>query len=203
VARSRTSSVGDVSELTRALDELVAAIDQARSLGLAVKVPDPLYQACRQVVARHEASRHAGEGREPSGPQRIQEARPAARGTGSTIDDGMVGSAAVRDVPLRRLIWQVLDPGEEFTVSDVADRLAELGAPWPANKVSNALGYWVSRQRLDRQRKGVYRWPITAAPVVDRRNEDSQREIPAGNRASARRKEVASNGVQEEQRKAM
>ncbi|HEX5116297.1 MAG TPA: hypothetical protein VFW65_13965 [Pseudonocardiaceae bacterium] len=70
-------------------------------------------------------------------------------------------------MPLRRLLWQVLRPGATFTVGDVVDDLAAIGAEVDAAKVSNALGYWVDRNRLHRERKGVYHFPIntsTAAP---------------------------------------
>jgi hypothetical protein len=65
----------------------------------------------------------------------------------------------MQDVPLRRLVWQVINPGEEFTVADISARLAELGASWPTTAVSNALGYWASRERLTRVRKGTYNYP--------------------------------------------
>jgi hypothetical protein len=111
--------------------------------------------------------------------------------------------ASVHDVPLRRLLWQVLDPGEEFTVNEVVERLAAIGVHSPANKVSNALGYWVSRQRLDRQRKGVYLYPIIADPVSNARKEDTSQEVPAGDRATARRRDTSSDGVHENKRQAM
>jgi hypothetical protein len=197
VERHRTVTVGDTKELADALDELVGAIDQARSLGLAVDVPYPLYLACKAVVHRYEP-RHAGS--EAVG-RSLTDARSPARER-PAVDDEVSAGPSISDMPLRRLLWQVLDPGEEFTVADVVARLAKLGAPWPPNAVSNALGYWASRQRLDRRRKGVYRWPLSAESSADNLHKDLGREIPAGARALARRKESAATGVQEDQRRA-
>jgi hypothetical protein len=66
----------------------------------------------------------------------------------------------LREVPLRRLLWQVITPGETFfRVSTVVERLAALGLEIEPAKVSNALGYWVDHHRLVRVRKGVYTYP--------------------------------------------
>ena len=194
-------------QLAKALNEVVAAIDQARSVGLPVDVPEQLYRACVEIIARHRGSRPPGGSGARSSSHR---APSSATGEAMALTEAALLSntptrdhASVHDVPLRRLLWQVLDPGEEFTVNEVVQRLAAIGVHSPANKVSNALGYWVSRQRLDRQRKGVYLYPIIADPVSNARKEDTSQEVPAGDRATARRRDTSSDGVHENKRQAM
>ena len=194
-------------QLAKALNEVVAAIDQARSVGLPVDVPEQLYRACVEIIARHGGSRPPGGSGARSSSHR---APSSATGEAMALTEAALLSntptrdhASVHDVPLRRLLWQVLDPGEEFTVNEVVERLAAIGVHSPANKVSNALGYWVSRQRLDRQRKGVYLYPIIADPVSNARKEDTSQEVPAGDRATARRRDTSNDGVHEKKRQAM
>jgi hypothetical protein len=208
------AEVADAHYLAMTLMAIVAAIDQARSLGLPVNVPRPLYQACLEIVERYDPSAEPeGTGslaRQPSvpGADARTPLRPnppagtARRVRQSALDPGAVGSS-IQDVPLRRLIWQVLDPGEEFTVADIVDRLAALGTSWSASNVSNALGYWVSRGRLARQRKGVYTYPVTSDRIAGLSTEGTQQEIHAAGRAAARGKEQISTDVQKKQRKAM
>lgn len=203
--------------LARTLGEMAAAIDQARSMGLPVNVPEPLYRACLEIIDRYDPPAGPDDTEAETSPSSVRDANaqghravahrgPSARATRTARQPAasrMAGGASIDDVPLRRLIWQVLDPGEEFTVTDVVERLTELGGSWPANKVSNALGYWVARRRLARQRKGVYRYPVANDPFADLRDEDSQQEIPADRRATAPGKEKSSNDVQNRQRQAM
>jgi regulator of replication initiation timing len=61
--------------------------------------------------------------------------------------------------PLRRLVWRVIPADRSFSVAEVAEGLVALGVPKPSsrNEISNALGYWVRRGRLERCSKGVYR----------------------------------------------
>jgi hypothetical protein len=61
------------------------------------------------------------------------------------------------DVPLRRLILKVVQPGEQVLVAEVVERLTGLGQCWQAPSVSNALGYLVTRGSLVRVQRGVYR----------------------------------------------
>jgi hypothetical protein len=174
-------------ELTRALNEVVAAIDRARSVGLPVTVPEGLYLACAEIVARHEGPR----------PSDGSGSRSSSRRTpGPAVDH-----ASVHDVPLRRLLWQVLDPGEEFTVHEVVRRLASLGVHPHPNAVSNALGYWVSRRRLHRLRKGVYLYPVDTAGNA--RNEGASQEVSAGGGAATKRRDTTNKGVHEEKAQAM
>jgi hypothetical protein len=204
--------------IAQSLNEVVAAIDQARSLGLPVSVPESLYRACLEVVARYEASTGSDDPGAPSrrrasrdldtpgGATATQHPRPASQvANAARTGDGdrVGGGASARDVPLRRLVWQVLNPGEEFTVAEVVERLTNLGVSWAPNTVSNALGYWVSRGRLDRTRKGVYRYPMTTGPLGNLRKEDPQRGVPAERRTIARGKESRGNGVEQKQKKAM
>jgi hypothetical protein len=144
--RAVAASQQEAAELAARLMRLAEAISGARALGLSVDVPQPLHTACLHVAALH--GKELGAAAEPSPP--YAESRDP-----------------MHDVPLRRLIWQVIDPGETFTVTEVTERLRELGVTWPTNKVSNALGYWVSRQRLQRPRKGVYY--CTPAEELDRK----------------------------------
>lgn len=194
-------------ELTRALNEVVAAIDQARSVGLPVDVPEQLYRACMEIIARHKGSRPPGGSGARSSSHRAPS--PATGQTIASMEAALLPNpptrdhASVHDVPLRRLLWQVLDPGEEFAVDEVVQRLAAIGVHSPANTVSNALGYWVSRQRLHRLRKGVYLYPIIVDPTSNAPKEDTSQQVPAGGRATARRRETSNDSVHENKRQAM
>jgi hypothetical protein len=174
-------------ELVRALNEVVAAIDRARSVGLPVDVPDQLYRACVEVIARHQS---------PGLPDGSGSGSSSRRASGAAADH-----ASVHDVPLRRLVWQVINPGEEFTVNQVLHRLVLMGVRPPANAVSNALGYWVSRQRLQRLRKGVYLYPFDPALIAS--YEAAGQEVSAGSRIVAKREEPADSRVHEKEAKAM
>ncbi|MDG4833991.1 hypothetical protein O7627_32490 [Solwaraspora sp. WMMD1047] len=159
-----------MEEVVRKLHDVATAIDAARALGLDVRVPERLYEACMEIVTRREVS--LGEREPDEAFARDGEAIMAGGAAVSSSSGGgsgattSVGAVRARDVPLRRLVWQVIDPGERFTVSDVANRLSALGVEWPTHKVSNALGYWVSRGRLARQRKGLYHYPVKAGADV-------------------------------------
>ncbi|ONF73968.1 hypothetical protein [Amycolatopsis keratiniphila] len=122
-----------VTQVTAELERIANARDTARAAGLAVEIPPALLDACAAVIRLAEQDPDA-----PASP----------------------GSMA-RLLPLRRALWHVLDPGERVTVTEVAARLADFGRADPAHKVSNALGYWVTRGRLERERKGVYLYPET------------------------------------------
>lgn len=174
----------DLQILAESLHAVAAAIDQARLSGLSVSVPEPLYRACLEIVARHDGP-DGPRGRTPSGGGR-RDTGPVltprtAEGSGGSRDR-MAGGLEVRDVPLRRLVWQVINPGEEFTVADIAARLAEVGASWPTTAVSNALGYWASRDRLTRVRKGTYSYPGTGSSISPH---DGQQESPAATTSRA------------------
>lgn len=182
-------------ELAGALDRMAAAIDQARAVGLYVDVPDVLYSACLKIVARYGT---------PSDPIDLS-AKPKESAlnpaSGSSTTSKSVG-ASPADVPLRRLVWQVLDPGEEFTVTDVVARLALLEVSLHPNKVSNALGYWVSRGRLARKSKGVYLYPVIADSNVKPGKSSIGHEAVAGQSARRRRKDEDNDG-QNAERQAM
>jgi hypothetical protein len=185
------SSAALAADLARSLEHMAAAIDQARSAGLSVHVPEALYLACCEIVSRYQ---------DPAG-QREPARRPdlLASGRGGR----MARAASLHDVPLRRLVWQVLDPGEEFTVADVTKRLAGLGISLPANKVSNALGYWVSRGRLARQRKGTYSYPIIPVPSHDASERDARKLEPAECGPMMRKEDWSRSHIESTQRRAM
>ena len=189
---SRYSSPGagtpsEFDALVLRLSEISKAIAHARSLGVPAPVPSSLYEVCVMLVAQHD---------EPSGgdrgPTPHMDRSTTARDdiAGETTAHSLVENAASRAVrsqredelarkmPLRRLLWHVIKPGEEFTVTDVTARLDALGVSWSAGKVSNALGYWVSRGRLNRCRKGVYQYPTD--PIVDDVDDVVLRESPTG-----------------------
>lgn len=171
---SGVDAPSEVDVLVQRLSDISDAITRARALGVPAQVPEPLYEVCSVLVAQHHDP--IGEGEGPGSGARPGaapgDAGGAARHGGASArrtahahnDDDLA-----RKVPLRRLLWQVITPGEEFTVTDVTERLERLGVPWPANKVSNALGYWASRNRLRRCRKGVYLYPtnLVTDDVVD------------------------------------
>jgi hypothetical protein len=150
-----------VPKLVDSLLKGAAAVEQARALGLPVAVPDSLYRACLKVVSLHDQVDGADPDLAPQ--QERSQPTPAARRphSGKAIVSGAARGASLRagDVPLRRLVLQVVNPGEQFTVSEVAERIAALGATWSASAISNALGYWASRDRLTREQKGIYSYP--------------------------------------------
>jgi hypothetical protein len=118
-----------VEETVAALNQLADAADEAVAAGATVTIPPALREACAMIVAL------------------------ADTGATSTM------TRMVVTMPLRRMLWHVLEPGEQFTVAQVVALLEQRGASWPANKVSNALGYWVDRGRMVRVTQGVYKWP--------------------------------------------
>lgn len=163
-----TAAATGVDDLVQRLREIVAAVDTARALGAHAEVPHALREACAAVIAR-DTSPGGGGWRAVPAALTGSGAETPRTGRGVALDSpagGLTDAEMAQQVPLRRLIWQVISPGEEFTVAQIVDRLAELGAQWPANKVSNALGYWVNRNRLDRPRKGRYLYPVDAPPPV-------------------------------------
>lgn len=191
----------DVPHVAESLQEITTAFDQARALGLPVSVPDALYRACLAVVNRHNSPDSTTTAGSPtatrpaptaSGRQTARQASgPTATSSGSTTAGVEVGA-----IPLRRLIWQVISPGEQFTVADVSERIAELGASWTSNAVSNALGYWVSRGRLKREHKGAYSYPQpsdVAAAVPGESARQQEKPAAAPDRASTARREEDDN----------
>lgn len=181
----RATAFPNLQLLTESLRAVATAFDQARMSGLSVSVPDPLYLACLEIVERHDLP-----GDKPSGARRTQRDPVSSRAPASAIASADRASERVKiqDVPLRRLVWQVIDPGEEFTVADVTARIAELGASWPATAVSNVLGYWSSRDRLTRVRKGTYSYsrPGSLSDSLTSPN-DRQQEGPAASTSRASR----------------
>jgi hypothetical protein len=196
-----TSTPTDMSELVDALQELTAAFDQARTIGLPVTVPLPLYQACLAVIARHD---------DPDtidGPSRSANTAADAENAGEPgTSSNRAGRKwrpsqdALQDVPLRKLVWRVIVPGEQFTVAEIGKRLSDLDVPAPANKISNTLGYWVSRGRLIRARKGVYLCPHTS--ILDESVQALDNE-ERHDRDALRREESIQDSDQRTRRKAV
>ncbi|NUT52009.1 MAG: hypothetical protein HOV94_32655 [Saccharothrix sp.] len=160
--KGSTEDILAVDDLVQGLNRVIAAVDAAREVGLPLSVPTPLLDVCKRMLDS------AGELRNT--PVHDGPATSPGRTGGSAAKQRLPGSgeqsALLQDMPLRRLIWQVLDPGEEVNVGEVTARLKRLRVDLPANKVSNALGYWASRGRLERSRKGVYFVPLVV-PDVD------------------------------------
>lgn len=197
-AARATGASPDLQLLAESLRGVAAAFDQARMSGLSVFVPESLYLACLQIVERHDLPDGTPRGTPPvaGDPGRDQVLAPGSPSASPVSGDRMAGRVEMQDVPLRRLVWQVINPGEEFTVADIAARLAGLGASWPATAVSNALGYWASRDRLTRVRKGTYSYPRPdSLPDPLTSPNDQQQEGPAAttSRASKVRGEEHSN----------
>jgi hypothetical protein len=138
VTVENVDAVAESRDLARRLQKMAAGIKAARSAGVPVSVPPEVRAACLALLQLNDGG---GPGTPMGAPQ-----------------------AAMADVPLRKRLLQVLVPGEEFTVSDVAERLAALGVPAPANAISNALGSWVSAGTLRRLRKGHYLCPLPGSP---------------------------------------
>lgn len=165
----------DPQFLAESLRGVAAAFDRARMSGLSVSVPESLYLACLEIVDRHDLP-----GGKPPGAGRQAAAAGTAPGSAAASGDQAAGRVGMKDVPLRRLVWQVVNPGEQFTVADIAARLAELGASWPTTAVSNVLGYWASRDRLTRVRKGTYLYPHPGSSPGPRTSpHDRRQEGPA------------------------
>jgi hypothetical protein len=184
--------------LAESLRAVAEAFDHARASGLSVAVPESLYEACLDIVDRHDAP-----GGKPPGARRsIRKRGPSAA---SGISGGRTGDLVkLKDVPLRRLVWQVINPDEEFTVTDIGARLTELGAVWPATAVSNVLGYWVSRERLTRVRKGTYSYSRPSTPSGSLPSDDRQ-EGPDDNKSrvgGTRRREQGTVTISHSRRKA-
>lgn len=160
----------DPQTLAESLREVAVAFDQARASGLSVSVPEPLYFACLDIIHRHDLP----DGPPPGDGRPVPSAAPN-RGP-SVRPEPLSERVNMQDVPLRRLVWQVIDPGEEFTVAEITARLARLGAPRPTTAVSNALGYWASRERLTRVRKGTYCYPRPSSPPSPANKPNDQRQ---------------------------
>jgi hypothetical protein len=147
---SRPTDLPAFPDLIRELREAVVLFDTLRRVQMDYAVPDELYELCRAIVDHHDRN-----GPAPGGPT---PRTPPPRGRRE------VERRALRHAPLRQMVFEAIPPGEEFTVSDVTHVLAGLGITASATAVSNALGYWVTRGRLRRVRKGVYQ-SLAARPA--------------------------------------
>lgn len=204
---STAAQLAQMDSLIDVLRQLVIAFDKAREVGLPVVVPPELRQVCADIVERGEQPASAGG---PGRPQRRTQ-DPAPAGTEGTSRERPAASASqqagvsLREVPLRRLIWQVIDPGEEFTVTELTERLSQLGGDWSPTAVSNALGYWAGRKRLVRHRKGVYFRPADGGTVDEVADQDGQQDSPAGHhhRVSVTRREDDPVGTEIKEKYAM
>lgn len=132
-------------DLIRELQDAVVLFDTLRRVQMSYTVPDELYELCQRVVEHRDQPegsppRSRGHKSVPSSPDRLS-----------------AEQNALRHAPLRQMVFEVIPPGEEFSVSDVTHGLADLGIAANATAVSNALGHWAARGRLRRVRKGVYR----------------------------------------------
>jgi hypothetical protein len=137
----------NVQRLVEDLRALHDAVRTLRAAGMEADLPAELVVACRELVELDEPERGA----------------PRIR---SATDD-------LSDIPLRRLVWRVLTPGETFTAPEVVERLSGIGVDVAAQQVSNALGYWFARGSLRRRRKGVYYYPLPSASA-SRQDEASE-----------------------------
>lgn len=173
----------DPQLLAESLQAVAAAFDQARLSGLSVSVPESLYLACLDIVDRHDFP-----GGKPPGARALQREQAVRRGSADSSSGRTAERVRMQDVPLRRLVWQVINPGEEFTVADISARLGELGAAWPATAVSNVLGYWATRERLTRVRKGTYSYDRPGSlPISPASPTDQQQDGPAASTSRATR----------------
>jgi hypothetical protein len=180
----------DVESLVQSLQRVASAFDQARASGLGVSVPESLYAACLEIVNRHGFTGGPTGGNPPGGGRQGREPSLPATPTSLRRDRRV----DMEDIPLRRLVWQVVNPGEEFTVADVSARLAALGTPRPATAVSNALGYWASRDRLARVRKGTYSYLRPDNAPGGTSHDDRQQEGPAARSNRAPKAQGEENG---------
>jgi hypothetical protein len=139
-----------VNHVAADVNRIADAIEQAIAAGLEVPVPTVLADACQRINALH-----------------VQQPSPDARRGRSSGEREPLDGGLASKVPLRQLILTVVKPGEEVRVSTVVERLERRGARWDAQKVSNALSYWVHRGRLKRVRQGLYHVPLEFPDVND------------------------------------
>lgn len=147
------------------VNRIAVAIEQAREAGLPLDVPEGIAQACRRIITLVDAVVDGSDSDDPAS-ERDAGSATSRRGrdsanivAGTALATSKEAGRLARRVPLRQMVWMVIQPGEEVAVGTVVERLRQRGLDWPANKVSNALGYWVERGRLQRSRKGVYQAP--------------------------------------------
>jgi hypothetical protein len=133
----------NVNVLVEGIRKFLGLTQTLRQAGAAVQLPPQLVQVCREVLDEVEGS-------PASSP------RPPSDGDSQKS----VADKALRELPLRRLLLQVITPGETFTVPEVVNRLAKLGVTADSAKVSNALGYQVDRGQLVREHRGLYTYPV-------------------------------------------
>jgi hypothetical protein len=62
---------------------------------------------------------------------------------------------------IRDAVLATIQPGEDVTVKDVADRLEAVGVKANRNTVSNELGRWAQEGKLERPERGIYRVIMT------------------------------------------
>lgn len=67
---------------------------------------------------------------------------------------------AVQELSVRRLVRQVIEPGEVFEVGDLLAQLARLGIAMTPGKVTGILDYWAARSQLTLIGPGIYRRPL-------------------------------------------
>lgn len=168
----------DVDMLVEGIRKLLDAAQTLRQMG-ATEVPllpPRLIQVCREVLEEVDASPRSRSAASHDSLHR----RPVA--SQSEVND------ALRDMPLRRLLLQVISPGETFTVPEIVARLAKLGKQIDPAKVSNALGYQVARKQFVRERKGLYTYPVqpssaaTASTTVPGKAADTELGSPHDDR---------------------
>ncbi|MGH9057926.1 MAG: hypothetical protein ACRDZY_00185 [Acidimicrobiales bacterium] len=111
----------NVTELEDQLERILAARDAALAMGLEVTIPAELRDACAALV------------------RLAEEQGPADSPSPAAVSD-VERDQMYQLLPLRRLLWHVLTPGQLVTVPEVTARLAELGRVEAPAKVSNALG---------------------------------------------------------------
>ncbi|WP_414943791.1 hypothetical protein [Amycolatopsis sp. cmx-11-32] len=129
--------------LVEGIRKFLGLTQTLRQAGAVVQLPPQLVQVCREVLHEVESS-PASSPRPPS----------------SVNSQMSVADKALQELPLRRLLLQVIAPGETFTVTEVVNRLAKLGVTADSAKVSNALGYQVDRGQLVREHRGLYTYPV-------------------------------------------
>src|SRR3954464_10563849 len=97
-----------VENIVARLNSIADAGEAARAAGLGVSLPPALREACAEVVRLAE-----------------QDAGAAADDVGQAL--GPAPDPLYGLIPLRRLLWDVIELGESVAVPVVVDRLAELG----------------------------------------------------------------------------
>ncbi|MEU8901324.1 hypothetical protein AB0C65_36030 [Nocardia sp. NPDC048505] len=147
------------------LDELIDTLIEYRarlahklehdSATAAAADPDPASAELAAVLAGLPADTRPG----PPTVERYDDLLPSRRRARGSATAPEREKRASQQLSVRRLVRQVIDPGEVFEVGDLLARLAELGIAMTPDKTIAILDYWAARSQLTLVSPGIYRRP--------------------------------------------